>query len=307
MLGSIVGVILLLFVGIAIYLDLTIKRTDAIEDYSGRPAAGAGTNWLVVGSDSRAGLSNAEAKKLHTGSAKSVTGKRTDTIMIAHLPEGSAKPSLVSIPRDLYVNIPGYGQDRVNAAFSKGGGKLLVKTVEKLTGLHIDHYAEIGLAGFAHITDAVGGVQINVPQDMKDSYSGADFKKGKQKMNGTQALAFVRSRHAVGSDLNRVADQRQFIGALAKKMASPTTLLNPFRLFPMVGAIPDGLTIDSGDHVWNLLGLAWAMRGISSGGVITTTVPVDGTANNLLPKAQQLFKDLREDKSIPDSLVVNGA
>ena len=156
---SILLVLVLAIVGFGAYLDFNLNRQDVLADYAGRPAASAGTNWLMIGSDSRAGLTDAQKQQLATGNAE---GSRTDTIMLLHVPDSGVPPTLVSLPRDTLVDIPGHGQQKLNAAFSIGGAKLLAQTVEKLTNLRINHYAEIGFGGFAGVVDAVGGVDICV-------------------------------------------------------------------------------------------------------------------------------------------------
>ncbi|MBN9740094.1 MULTISPECIES: LCP family protein [Amycolatopsis] len=304
-------IVFVLFVGaIWAYLEFSINRVDAIGDYSGRPAAASGTNWLIVGSDSRQGLTAEDEERLATGDTGEAGGQRTDTIMIAHLPDNSTKPTLLSLPRDSQVKIPGHGTSKINAAFALGGPKLLVQTVEQATGLRMDHYAEIGFGGFANIVDAIGGVDMCIDKDMSDPMTGIDIKAGCQKLDGRSALGFVRMRHASAtprSDLDRVANQRKFIGALVSQVASPGTLLNPFDFFPLLGSAPDALTMDTGDHVHNLVGLAIAMRGISSDGVTTTTMPItDASAQHWdKKKSAQLFDALKNDTEVPQDIVVN--
>jgi len=309
--GRIVAIVLLipvlLLVGILVYLETSLNRVDAIADYEGRPAAAEGTNWLIVGSDSREGLSPEEQARLTTGDT---AGRRTDTIMIAHVPDNDTPPTLVSLPRDSNVAIPGHGVNKINAAFSFGGPQLLARTVEQATGLRIDHYAEIGFGGFAGIVDAVGGVPMTIDKEMHDTVTGATIPAGAQTLDGAQALAFVRMRHSsatLRSDLDRVVNQRRFIGALAGEVASPGTLLNPFDVFPLVGSVPDALTIGDGDHLWHLAGLGLAMRGIADGGMVTTTVPVtDGSATKWdKAKSTQLFDALRADTPIPAGAIYN--
>ncbi|EIE98769.1 cell envelope-related function transcriptional attenuator common domain [Saccharomonospora glauca K62] len=297
-----------LFLGaVWLYLEFSINRTDALpDDYEGRPPAGEGTNWLLVGSDSREGLDEEQMAKLSTGDA---SGKRTDTIMLVHIPDNDTKPTLLSLPRDSRVEIPGYGVNKINAAFAFGGPPLLIQTVELATGLRIDHYAEIGFGGFAQVVDAIGGVEMDIPQEMRDTKTGVVIPAGKQTLDGAQALGFVRMRYSSAtprSDLDRVANQRKFIGALANEIASPATLLNPFDVFPLLGAVPDALTLDTDDHLHNLVGLAWAMRGISSGGVITTTVPVtSASAESWDPaKSEALFEALRTDSPVPEDALM---
>ncbi len=292
------------------YMDSSLTRVSALGDYAGRPAQGAGTNWLIVGSDSRQGLTDAQAAQLHTGDASAVSGGRTDTIMLVHLPDNDTKPTMVSLLRDSYVAIPGHGHDKINAAYAYGGPSLLVKTVEQATGLRMDHYAEIGLGGFASVVDDVGGVTMCLPQAVKDSYAGIDLPAGCQNLNGANALGYVRSRHAFAtSDFARTQHQREFLGALANKIASPGTVLNPFDLFPVLFDLPKALTVDNGDHLQNLISLGWNLRGVSNGGVVTTAVPIKGsTGGSLLwdpTNAKALFNDLNTDAAIPANLITN--
>jgi LCP family protein required for cell wall assembly len=305
--GIIVLVLLLIVAGVYFWVDTSLNRVEAISDYPGRPAEAEGTNWLIVGSDSREGLTPEEKKKLVTGDAE---GRRTDTMLVAHLPDNDTPATLMSLPRDSNVEVPGNGVNKINAAFSIGGPKLLVKTVEKATGLRIDHYAEINFAGFANVVDAVGGVEMTIPKKIHDTATGVTIKKGTQTLDGRQALAFVRTRKSAAtprSDLDRVANQRKFIGALAAEVASPATLLNPFDLFPLLAEAPDALTVDEGDHLYNLAGLGFAMGGISEGETITTTVPVtDGSATQWDEnKSQQLFDALKNDTAIPKDALYN--
>jgi len=300
------AVVLLLIGGIWIYLDVAINRVDALRDYEGRPAGGQGTNWLVVGSDSREGLDAQAQERLRTGDT---AGKRTDTIMIAHLPDNDTTPTLLSIPRDLEVNIPGKGRNKVNAAFAIGGAPLLVQTVEQFTGLRMDHYAEIGFGGFATMVDAIGGVELDIQTEIHDNETGATIPAGHQKLDGAAALAFVRTRKSEAtprSDLDRVVNQRKFIGAFASEIASPHTLLNPLHLFPLIGAIPDALTIDAGDHLHHVASLGWSLRGISGDRVITGTIPVTSASAERIDqaKANRLFDALRTDKPVTNDMVL---
>ncbi len=294
-------VLILIIVGVLVWMDFSLNRVTAIEDYPGRPAEAAGTNWLIVGSDSREGLTPEQKAQLSTGDAG---GQRTDTIMVAHIPDNDTPPTLLSLPRDSNVEIPGHGTSKINAAFALGGAPLLVKTVEGATGLRIDHYAEINFGGFAEIVDDVGGVEMDIPEEMHDTVTGVTIPAGHQTLTGAQALGFVRMRHSGAtprSDLDRVANQRKFIGALAGKIATAGTLLNPFKLFPTIGSVTDALTVDDGDHLWHLMNLGFAMNGISDGSTVATTVPVtDGSATKWdSTKSKELFDALRQDTPIP--------
>lgn len=303
-------VLLLLVAGGFFWMDFSLNRVAAIEDYPGRPPEASGTNWLIVGSDSREGLSEEEKAKYTTGD---VSSKLTDTVMIAHIPDNDTPPTLVSLPRDSFVDIPGHGEGRINAAYGKGGETggpaLLVKTVEGATGLRIDHYAEINFVGFASIVDAIGGVEMDIPVAMHDNQTGATIPAGKQKLDGVQALAFVRMRKSDAtprSDLDRVANQRKFIGALAGEIATAGTLLNPFTVFPLIGEITDALKVDEGDHLWHLSSLAFAMNGLSDGSTIATTVPVTDSSAHYWDEAKSgmLFDAMREDTPIPPEAIM---
>ncbi|MGH3568693.1 MAG: LCP family protein [Pseudonocardia sp.] len=258
----------------AVYIDQNLNRAAALPTGSAAVPSTAGTNWLIVGSDSRAGLTAQEQRDLATGGD---VGQRTDTIMLLH--SGSGGATLVSLPRDSFVDIPGQGRGKLNAAYTFGGAELLVRSVEQATGLRIDHYAEIGFGGFVGAVDAVGGVELCAPEAIKDRKAALDIEAGCQEMDGATALGYVRTRVTAASDFDRVERQRAFLSALVSQATSPTTLLNPFRLVPLGTALSGAITVDDGDHVWHLAGLGLAMRGLTGGDGITTTVPVAGTRN----------------------------
>ncbi len=295
--------LLALFVYAVVKLDGSLTRIDALSDYEDRLGNTAGTNWLLVGSDSRAGLSEEQTSGLATGGE--VGDPRTDTIILVHVPP-SGRTTLVSLPRDSYVDIPGYGQDKLNASFAFGGAPLLTQTVEIATGLHIDHYAEIGFAGFAGVVDALGGIDICVPQPINDPLAGIDLPAGCQELNGPEALGFVRSRATALADIDRMNNQRLFLSALLEKATSPATLVNPFALWPMASDTAGSLTVDKNDHIWDLARLAWALRGDT----LATTVPVGGFADtdsgNVLlwadPDASRFFQALADGDPIPADL-----
>jgi LCP family protein required for cell wall assembly len=290
-------VLLLLVVGFGVWVDTSLNRVDALPAESA--GAGSGTNWLIVGSDSRQKLTEEEKKKYATGDEVS---QLTDTIMILHT--GSGPTTLVSVPRDSLLNIPGHGVAKVNSAYGKGGGpegggpELLVRTIEGATGLHIDHYAEIGFLGIVKVVDAVGGVELDVPESIKAPKAALDIKKGVQTLDGPTALGYVRTRATASSDFGRVERQRALLSALLDKVTSPGTILNPFRIVPLASRLSSVITIDSGDHVWNLAQLGLAMRSIGSG--ISTTVPVaDGEVHWDKKRASALFAALAKDQAPP--------
>ena len=191
-----------------------------------RVANQPGSAVLLVGSDSREGLTDEEKAELGTGDAE---GQRTDSIMLLYTPLfGDAV--LISIPRDSYVSIPGYGMGKINAAYSYGGPQLLTETVEQATGLRIDGYMEVGFAGFADIVDAVGGVDVCLDEPMADEKANIDLPAGCQTLGGSDALGYVRHRYGdAEGDLGRARRQREVISQIAGKLKSPSTVLNPVK------------------------------------------------------------------------------
>lgn len=303
---SIIAVLLVAIVGFGAYLDFNLKRQDVLADYAGRPPASAGTNWLMIGSDSRSDLTAEQKKQLATGSAE---GSRTDTIMLLHIPDSGVPPTLVSLPRDTLVDVPGHGQQKLNAAFSIGGPKLLIQTVEKLTNLRMDHYAEIGFAGFAGVVDAVGGVNICVEQPIDDPKAGLKLAAGCQNLDGAQALGYVRTRATPRADLDRIDHQRKFLSALLKKATSVSSVINPFTSVPMALDLTNDITVDSSTHLWHIASMGLAIGG---GDLVTTTVPIGSTPTISgigsvvkwdTDKAKQFFDALRGDQAIPKDLL----
>jgi LCP family protein required for cell wall assembly len=280
LLAVLVALLLLLVAATWIWADGKLAKVSAITDYSGRPANGPGTNWLIVGSDSRAGLTARQQQELHVGSD---TGVNTDTVMVLH--KGANGPVLMSIPRDSYVTVPGYTdsrgtahsahKDKINAAFAAGGPQLLVKTVETTTGIHLDHYTEVGFTGVVDIVNSLGGVPICLSAPVKDAKSGADLKAGCQTLNGTQSLQLVRTRYSLpDSDLSRIQNQQRFLQAMAKQVVRPGTWLNPFTLYPFLSAALDSLRVDQGTGMWTLSQFGLQMHRVSGPGGKTVTVPL---------------------------------
>ena len=301
-------IILVVFGGVWIWLDTSLNRVPALADYPGRPAAGEGTNWLIVGSDSRADLSPEEQAELSTGAP---TSKLTDTMMMLHIPDNDTKPTLVSLMRDSQVTAPGSDEKvKLNSIHSKGGPAMLVQVIELKTGLRMDHYVEVGLGGFAGVVDAVGGVEMCLDAPMNDPLAGINLPAGCQELNGAQALGYVRSRATPRADYDRVVHQREFIGALTDKIASPGTILNPFKLFPVLANAPDAITVDEGDHLHHLPSLAFAISGASDGSTVSTTVPIGGSEGSQLiwdeTRSTLLFDALRTDSEVPPDAIEAG-
>ncbi len=189
---------------------------------TGPPSPVRAATWLLVGSGQPTeSLARAADQELATGG--DIGNGRTDTILLIHIGAwGSGTPTtMVSLPRDSYVEIPGHGEDKINAAFAIGGAPLLAQTVEQATGLHLDHYAEVGFDGFAELVDAVGGVTMCPAEPVSDPLAGIDLPAGCQELDGRNALGFVRTPATLRADLDRMVNQRAFMSALLHRAASP--------------------------------------------------------------------------------------
>ena len=298
--GILVLVLILAVGGSYFWINGKLNKTVALPATT---VTSAGTNWLIAGSDQRTGISRAERAQLHLGA----TGAdASDSLMLLHT--GSGKPVLISIPRDSYVPIPGHGSNKINAALAIGGPTLLVQTVEQVTGLKINHYMSIGFGGLADVVNTVGGVHICLPAAVKDPYSGANLKAGCQNLNGTQAIQFVRSRHAFAtSDLQRIQDQRAFLQALLSKATSPGVYLNPFTALPFASTSASAIAIDKGTSLQNLLQVAFALRAPQTGTVPIADANFPTAAGDAVKwntsQALQLFNALKADKPVPAGLL----
>ena len=293
--------------GIAIWVESALHRIAVFSDYGGRPAASAGTNWLLVGSDSRADMTEQQQAELSTGGE--VGSGRTDTILLILIPGllSTEPTTMVSIPRDSYVDIPGYGMDKLNSAFAVGGPALLAQTVELSTGLRLDHYAELGFAGFGGVVDALGGVTVCPAEAIADPLAGIDLPAGCQVLDGPNALGYVRSRATPRADLDRMLHQREFMSAMLQRAGSPAVWLNPWRWYAVPHAGLSALTVDAQAHTWNLARLGWSLRGSP----LTVTVPIgEFTANEAgavviwdPEAATSLFEALRTDAPVPQQVI----
>ena len=245
-------------------------------------------NILIVGSDSRGDLAPGEGTQ-GTGDTF-VTGGRADTIILAHLYGGADQAQLVSFPRDTWLEIPDYinpdtdqavpaHDAKINSAFFEGGPALLIDTVEALTGVYIDHYVQVDFEGFQTIVNRLDGVEVCLPVAAKEKDSGIDLEAGRQTIKGDQALAFVRQRKGLpNGDIDRIARQQQFIGAIVRKILSPSTLLNPLKLNGVITDTISSLDVDENLGIGDLQDLALRMRNFNAGGVIFSTVPIENQA-----------------------------
>ncbi|MEW1800330.1 LCP family protein [Streptomyces virginiae] len=273
---------------------------------------------LVLGSDSRGGANGAYGQD-DGGSA------RSDTAMIVHLYEGHQKASVVSIPRDTMTSRPecpaGKGKSdpggkrrQFNEAYTVGGAACAVKTVEKMSGIRMDHYIEVDFTGFKKIIDTLGGVQVTTTKPIKDEYSHLDLPAGPNQLNGEQALGLVRTRHGVGDggDLGRIQLQQAFIKALIKQVKGVGVFDNPKKLFDLADAGTKALTTDKalGD-VKSLAGFAQSLQGIDAQDMQMITLPVTTDAldaNRVTPlqkESKMVWDALLADRPIPAEATVN--
>lgn len=268
-LGSIVLVLLLAGGGFALYLnhllDANVKR-GALLPAGSQPArnvsAGDAQNILLLGSDSR---DNQVGE-----------GSRSDVIQLVHISDDRSRIDIIHFPRDMYVDIPGKGKNKINAAYSYGGAPLLVQTLESILGLRIDHVAQIDFQGFADLTDTVGGVDLYVPQAFDEKGFG-DWSKGWHHMNGEQALGFVRERHQLTQgDLDRGRNQQAWLKAVMTKSLSAGTLLNPVKLTGFINNMTQYTTVDESFDSSTMRNLALGLRGIRSSDVHFRTAPISG-------------------------------
>ncbi|RLP10607.1 LCP family protein [Propionibacterium australiense] len=240
--------------------------------YADRIANQPGSAILLVGSDSREGLSDEEKAELGTGDAE---GQRTDSIMLLYTPLfGDAV--LISIPRDSYVSIPGYGMGKINAAYSYGGPQLLTQTVEQATGMRIDGFMEVGFAGFAAMVDAVGGVDVCLDEPMADEKANIDLPAGCQTLGGSDALGYVRHRYGDSEgDLGRARRQREVIAQIATKLKTPSTVLNPVKWWRINMAMSGAVSRGEDMGPLTMGAMARGVLSVAGGGGTSLQVPLE--------------------------------
>lgn len=299
-------------------LDDNIESFDIDDAVNGeRPeklATGA-RDILVLGSDSRSG----DNKDLAGGNVGGTA--RSDTAMVVHIPEGRQKAVAISIPRDTLVSrpectekdgtkLPAAERVMFNSVYTSAGPGCVINTVEKMSGVRIDHYMEIDFSGFKELVDAIGGVTVTVDQPIRDKESGLDLTAGSHKLDGTESLAFVRTRHGIGdgSDLGRIGLQQEFMIALLKEVKSQDLLGSPAKSFKIADSLTQSLTTDSGlDSLTKLAEFARSMDGVNPASMETIMLPVayDKIDPNRVvaaePQATELWKAIRNDSEIPAS------
>ncbi|MBX7444823.1 MULTISPECIES: LCP family protein [unclassified Arthrobacter] len=238
-------------------------------------AAAGGLNILVMGSDSR----GATVDEAVSGSS---SNQRADTLMLIHIPADRSNIFAISLMRDLWVDIPGNGQAKINAALAYGGVPLMVQTVESLFNQRIDHVAMIDFEGFVGLTDALGGVEVNIKQPFVSAHDGFNFKQGPKVLDGRHALEFVRERYAFrDGDYQRVRNQQAFVKALFAKNLSAETLLNPVKVHNVVSSMAPYISVDRGLNAVALAGLAVELRNVRAGDMEMFTLPTLGVGTSV--------------------------
>jgi LCP family protein required for cell wall assembly len=298
---------LLLIVGGLLYANWKFSQVHRVAVGSTLDGGGSGTNILIVGSDTREGADpNAPDAGGIIGEG-APTGQRSDTLMVLHLGSGGNK--MLSIPRDLIVTTADTGtRDRINSSFNSdlgGGPQRLIKTVKQNLGIPINRYMEVDFVTFAGLVDAVGGITIDFPYPAFDTNTGLDIKTaGPQKLNGEQALAYVRSRHYTEikedgkphedptADLGRIQRQQVFLQTVMAKVADTA---NPITLLKVGGQVADGIRVDDKLSLWGAISLGWDMKGLHPESVPLPVAPNkdNATLHLVQPDADAVLAQLK--------------
>ncbi|MBT2447527.1 LCP family protein [Streptomyces sp. ISL-43] len=298
-------------------LDTGIQRVDPFKDMKNRPQAGHGVNFLLVGTDGRDKITAEEKREYRLGGAPC---RCTDTVMLVHLSADRTRASVVSLPRDSYVELPAHLDEaggkqhgahpvKLNAAYAEGGPNLTVRTVENMTRVKIDHYLEVDFTSFMKTVDAMGGVDICTAKTMHDPNTGLDLLPGTHRLSGGQALQYVRSRHVDGaSDLGRMQRQQRFIAALIKQATGGGVLLNPVKFKEVSSTLLGSVRADKGFGSQQMLALGQAMRDFTPSSsefasvpIGNASYPVKGIGSTVKwdeAKAAKLFEALRDDRPL---------
>ncbi len=267
-------------------------------------------NVLVVGNASREGLTEEQLLELGTEDDGSAL---TDTIMVVQISPVRDEAVVVSVPRDLRVDPPGeVGVVKINSVSSRGGPDLLVRTIQDLTGLPIDHYVEIDMAGFLHLANALGGVEVCLDEPLRDDYAGVDLPAGCQELSGPDALGFVRSRRVTteqfgADDFGRIAKQQYFISQAMDEVAAAGTLLNPFKVKSLIDAVASAVTTDRDLGLADMWRIANTLKSFDASDVTMRTVPgyaaTEDGQSFVFPypeQAEELFQTLRDGEDLAD-------
>jgi len=305
-------------------ITAAIPKIDAFGGLDNRPKKeSSAVNYLIVGSDTREGLSRAEIKRLKVGGTEVAAGKRSDTMLLIHISKKRDKAAIISIPRDTYALIPEHTtsqgkvipatHSKINSAFNWGGAPLLIQTFEEMSGLRIDHYIEVNFVGFVRMVDALGGVEICTKKDIDDPKSHLVLPAGRHTLDGVDSLKYVRTRQFDGlGDLGRMKRQQEFAGAMLRKATSAGVLLNPVKMIDFINSALDSVVTDEGLSQGDLLTLGKQLRNLSASSVRTLTIPLkyynyskNGVSAAVLwdpVLAPELFERIKNDDALLDKV-----
>ena len=272
------------YLGAARKIDVIGKLNEADRP---KVQSADGMTILAVATDDRTGLTRKEQNALHVGHGD-YGAPRTDTIMVIRIAPGGGGATAVSLPRDSWIAIPAYKgldgkqhaatHDRINTLYQRGGPELMIRTLEGISNLRIDHYVELNFAGFLNMVDAVDGVPMCIPKDVTDKDAGLDLKAGTHVLSGKQALAYVRARH-IDSDFGRMERQQRFVASMMQRVTSAGTLLNPLKLNNFLDAAMSSVKTDETLDRDAILNLATRFRSLKLSKIRFLTVPIsDGNA-----------------------------
>ncbi len=301
-------------------ITAAIPRVDAFAGLENRPKKeSSAVNYLIVGSDTREGLSREEIKRLKVGGTDVAAGKRSDTMLLIHISKKRDKAAIISIPRDSYALIPEHNNSqgkvipaaysKINSAYNWGGAPLLIETLESMSDLRIDHYVELNFVGFVRMVDALGGVEICTKKDINDPKSHLTLPAGTHVLDGIDSLKFVRTRVFDGlGDLGRMKRQQEFAGAMLRKATSAGVLLNPVKMVDFINSALDSVVTDEGLSQGDLLTLGKQLRNLSASNVRTLTIPLkyynynkNGVSAAVLwdpVLAPELFERIKNDEAL---------
>jgi len=301
-------------------ITAAIPRVDAFAGLENRPKKeSSAVNYLIVGSDTREGLSREEIKRLKVGGTDVAAGKRSDTMLLIHISKKRDKAAIISIPRDSYALIPEHSNSqgkvipaaysKINSAYNWGGAPLLIETLESMSDLRIDHYVELNFVGFVRVVDALGGVEICTKKDINDPKSHLTLPAGTHVLDGIDSLKFVRTRVFDGlGDLGRMKRQQEFASAMLRKATSAGVLLNPVKMVDFINSALDSVVTDEGLSQGDLLTLGKQLRNLSASNVRTLTIPLkyynynkNGVSAAVLwdpVLAPELFERIKNDEAL---------
>jgi LCP family protein required for cell wall assembly len=316
---AIVGISAISWAGLG-RITAAIPRVDAFAGLENRPKKeSSAVNYLIVGSDTREGLSREEIKRLRVGGTDVAAGKRSDTMLLIHISKKRDKAAIISIPRDSYALIPEHknaqgklipaAYSKINSAYNWGGAPLLIETLEGMSDLRIDHYVELNFVGFVRMVDALGGVEICTKKHIDDPKSHLTLPAGTHVLDGVDSLKFVRTRVFDGlGDLGRMKRQQEFAGAMLRKATSAGVLLNPVKMVDFINSALDSVVTDEGLSQGDLLTLGKQLRNLSASNVRTLTIPLkyynynkNGVSAAVLwdpVLAPELFERIKNDEAL---------